>query len=232
MRVALLGDIHGNHLALAAVLDAARKAGAEKLLITGDLVGYYFWPREVLQLLSGWDISIVRGNHEEMLLQVRRDPDSLAAIERKYGTGLRTALQDLSASQLNWLESLPHPLELKIADCRILLCHGSPWDVDHYVYPDASDAVVERCALQEFDVVVLGHTHYPLERIVGRTRVVNPGSVGQPRNHQPGAHWALLDTATGAIEARRENYDVSWIIDRARELQPHLPYLAKVLART
>jgi putative phosphoesterase len=232
MKVALLGDIHGNHLALAAVLDAARKAGVERLLITGDLVGYYFWPREVLQLLVGWDMSIVRGNHEDMLSQVRRDPGSIAAIERKYGTGLRTALHDLSVSQLDWLESLPHPLPLNVAGCRILLCHGAPWDVDHYVYPDASDADFARCAQQEFDVVVLGHTHYPLERLVGHTRVVNPGSVGQPRNHQPGAHWALLDTATGATEARREEYDVAWVMDRARELQPQLPYLAKVLART
>jgi putative phosphoesterase len=232
MKVALLGDVHGNHLALAAVLEAARRAGVEKLLVTGDLVGYYFWPREVLELLDGWDMAIVRGNHEDMLAQVRRDPQALAEIERKYGTGLRTALQQLSVAQLDWLQSLPHPRSLDVDGHRILLCHGAPWDVDHYVYPDASDADFERCAQQDHDFVVLGHTHYPLERVVGRTRVVNPGSVGQPRNREPGAHWALLDTGTASIEPRREDYDVAWVMQRARELQPQLPYLSKVLART
>ena len=54
MRVALLGDVHGNELALAAVLEAARAAGAQALLVTGDLVGYYFAPDRVLELLRGW----------------------------------------------------------------------------------------------------------------------------------------------------------------------------------
>lgn len=232
MKIALLGDVHGNHLALAAVLNAARLQGVERLLSTGDLVGYYFWPREVLELLAGWELTIVRGNHEDMLTQVRRDPTAFTGIERKYGTGLRTAVEQLSRQQLDWLESLPHPLALNIDGRSILLCHGAPWDVDHYVYPDASDEDFERCAQREYDFVVLGHTHYPLERSVGRTRIVNPGSVGQPRNRQPGAHWALLDTRTGLIESRREDYDIAWVMDRSRELQPQLPYLWKVLART
>jgi putative phosphoesterase len=232
MKVALLGDVHGNHMALAAVLDAARRADVEKLLVTGDLVGYYFWPGEVLELLNGWSIAIVRGNHEDMLAQVRRDPAALAQIERQYGIGLRTALQQLSAQQLDWLGALPHPLALDVDGRHILLCHGAPWDVDHYVYPDASDADFERCAQQEYDLVVLGHTHYPVDRMIGRTHVVNPGSVGQPRNRQPGAHWALFDTGTGRVEARREDYDIAWVMERARELQPQLPYLSKVLART
>jgi putative phosphoesterase len=232
MKIALLGDVHGNHLALAAVLNAARRQGVEKLLVTGDLVGYYFWPREVLDLLAGWDLAVVRGNHEDMLARVRRDPTAFGEIERKYGTGLRTALEQLSPRQIAWLEELPHPLTVDIDGHRILLCHGAPWDVDHYVYPDASDADFERCAQQDCDIVVMGHTHYPLERTVGRTRIVNPGSVGQPRNRQPGAHWALLDTGTARVEAHREDYDIAWIMDRARELQPQLPYLWKVLART
>ena len=68
MRIALLGDIHGNSFALAAVLEAARAAHVEKLLITGDFVGYYFWPREVLDMLDDWDVAAVRGNHEDMLV--------------------------------------------------------------------------------------------------------------------------------------------------------------------
>ena len=67
MKLGLLGDIHSNNLALQAVLAAASSSGVEKLLITGDLVGYYYAPLEVLEMLQPWDRHIVRGNHEDML---------------------------------------------------------------------------------------------------------------------------------------------------------------------
>ncbi len=232
MKLALLGDIHGNHLALAAVLAAARRLDVERLLITGDLVGYYFWPAEVMQLLAPWDRVAVRGNHEDMLAQAREQPESLEAVDRKYGTGLRVAMNALDASQLEWLARLPHPLEMEIEGTRILLCHGSPWDVDQYIYPDAETSLFERCAAGNHDWVVLGHTHHSMQREYGTTHIVNPGSVGQPRDRRPGAHWALLDTATGRVEQFCETYDLARVAEEARRLQPDVPYLWKVLGRT
>lgn len=231
MRLALLGDIHGNHLALAAALAAARDAGVERLLINGDLVGYYFWPREVLGLLDGWQIDVVRGNHEAMLDEAQRDPEALRKIDRKYGTGLRVALRTLERAHLQWLQNLPHPLELRIEAQTFLLCHGAPWDLDQYVYPDAQPALLERVAAGGQDWVICGHTHYPMQQQVGRTRIVNPGSVGQPRNRQPGAHWALLDTATREVSQRCEPYDIAWVRAQAEEIDPEVAYLSSVLVR-
>jgi predicted phosphodiesterase len=141
VKLALLGDIHGNHLALRVVLDAASSAGAECLLVTGDLVGYYYAPLEVLKMLQAWDRHVVRGNHEDMLNSVRSDPELLLQIDRRYGNGLRVAIEQLDTQQLDELCNLPHPLELEIDGCRMLLCHGAPWDVDQYVYPDAESGV-------------------------------------------------------------------------------------------
>ena len=231
MKLALLGDIHGNHLALAAVLAAARKHGVERLLITGDLVGYYFWPREVLELLAPWSSVAVRGNHEDMLAAARSDPAYLLRVDARYGTGLRSAVEQLDAQQLDQLCALPHPLELVIDGCRILLCHGAPWDVDQYVYPDAKPELLERCAIQEFDLVVLGHTHYPMQHKIGRTLLVNPGAAGQPRNRQPGAYWALFDTANRSLELHHEKYDSSALVRECQQRHPELPYLANVLQR-
>ena len=196
MKLALLGDIHGNDFALQAVLSAASSSGVEKLLITGDMIGYYDAPLHVLELLRSWDRHVVRGNHEEMLNTARSDPEFLAQMDMRYGPGLRTALEQLDRQQIDELCSLPHPLELVIDGCRILLCHGASWDIDQYVYPDAQPALLERCAIQEFDLIVLGHTHYPMRQKIGKTLVVNPGSVGQPRNRQSGAHWAIFDTSS------------------------------------
>lgn len=229
MKIALLGDVHGNHLALSAVLTAARREGADRLLVTGDLVGYYFWPSEVLQLLEPWDKVVVRGNHEDLLARGRREPEFLGSLERKYGSGTRVALDTLSSSQLDWLERLPHPQEIETDGQRILLCHGAPWDVDQYVYPDANPELLARVAESNHDWVVLGHTHYPMAHRIGSTSIVNPGSVGQPRNRQQGAHWALLDTASRQLSLRSEPYDCNSIVSEAQRRHPDMPYLAKVL---
>jgi putative phosphoesterase len=231
MKLALLGDVHGNHLALRAVLSAATRHGVEGLLVTGDLVGYYSWPKEVLEMLAPWSLHVVRGNHEVMLAPARQDPGYLRRIDEKYGNGLRVALDSLVPAQLHWLENLPHPLRLELGGCQILLCHGAPWDMDCYIYPDAAVSLLERCASEGADIVILGHTHHAFQARCGRTLVVNPGSVGQPRDRQPGAAWALLDTATREVTPFRENYDIAQVVAHARLAQPAVPYLAEVLCR-
>lgn len=231
MKIALLGDIHGNYRALQAVLQAAETSQVESLLVTGDLVGYYFSPRRVLQLLSEWDKAVVRGNHEDMLAAARLDSNYLQTIEARYGSGIRVAMQELNVDQLNELCTLPHPLKLQIDGMHILLCHGAPWNVDQYIYPDAEAELLGRCASDEFDIVVMGHTHYPMVREVGETVLVNPGSVGQPRNRQSGACWALLDTSNRSITLRCEEYDCSALVTECQQRHPELPYLAEVLQR-
>ena len=232
MKLALLGDIHGNDRALAAVLDAALEANVDRLLITGDLVGYYFAPAKVLELLSKWVRDVVCGNHEVMLAASRTDPDYLATVETRYGSGVRIAIEQLDLKQLDELCALPHPLELEIDGLRILLCHGSPWDLDHYIYPDLGPELLVRCASGNYDLIVMGHTHYPMLKEIGKTLLVNPGSVGQPRNRKPGACWALFDTESRTIELRRERYDSSDLIRECQLRHPELPYLSEVLQRT
>jgi putative phosphoesterase len=232
MKLALMGDIHGNIQALRTVLDAVTRENIEKLLITGDLVGYYFSPLEVVELLGEWDVEIVRGNHEEMLKTALKDPNYLLSVDARYGTGLRVAFEQLSSEQIERLCELDHPLHLSFDGVKILLCHGSPWDFDQYIYPNAEKALLTKCAISEYDLVVMGHTHYPMQLMIGSTLIVNPGSVGQPRNRYPGAHWAIFDTVSRSIEFRCESYDMTHLIRECRERNPNLPYLANVLERT
>ena len=100
MKIALIGDIHANETALRSVLKAASAANVDRLLVTGDLVGYYFAPLQVLELLSEWDRDVVRGNHEDMLNTARSDAGFLAQVDARYGTGLRFAIEQLSGNQL------------------------------------------------------------------------------------------------------------------------------------
>jgi putative phosphoesterase len=231
VNICVLGDIHGNAHALKAALDAAKKQDCEVLLITGDLIGYYFMPNEVIELIKPWKKYIVRGNHEDMLVKARRNPDFLSEIEKKYGSAIKYTIDVLSQSDLDMLCNLPHPLDLKIDGIKILLCHGTPWDNDVYVYPDAKTEVIDKCAQQCYDIVILGHTHYPMLKLVGETQLLNPGSIGQPRNRQPGAQWALLNTTTKKIKLNNEVYDMSSILNDVSCRHPELPYLSEVLTR-
>lgn len=231
-RIAILGDIHGNIDALDAVLAAIRKEGVSLILNTGDMVGYYYHPKRVLERLSEWPCITVRGNHEDMYNLACEDGDALSDITKEYGHGIAEALGQFTETDRKWIEALPSSTSFDADDLKITLAHGTPWSTDAYVYPDAELEKVEDILKHDnSDVVVLGHTHYQHLWEFGGRAVVNPGSVGQPRDRKPGAAWALLDTATKRIELRREDYDMSSVIDQANSRDPSLSYLRKVLTR-
>lgn len=234
MKLALLGDVHGNADALNAVLSAAHKMGVEEVLNTGDLIGYYYRPADVLAQLNSWPCHSVRGNHDDMLEPAARDAATMTELTAKYGHGLSCAVTQFTSHDRTWLEALPRKQLLRYGAMRILLCHGSPWDTDCYVYPDASEAILTRIMEDvgsEVDLVVLGHTHYQNLWHCDGLRIVNPGSVGQPRDHKSGAAWALLDTLTGQIDLRREIYNTRPTEQEAHRWDPQLSYLWTVLTR-
>lgn len=231
MKIGVMGDIHGNHLALEAVLKSAKNLGVQKLLITGDLVGYYFWPKLVLELLEPWDCLIVKGNHELMLSKVLNNVSLLSEIESSYGSGLRVALEELTVLQKDWLINLPHPLKLRVDDNLILLCHGSPFSLEEYVYPNTDELSLKKMALTGYRWIIMGHTHYPMEKKYKKTSLLNPGSVGQPRNRRHEAHWSLLDTVSEEVNFHIESYDFQFIVNESKLRHPEIPYLWEVFLR-
>jgi putative phosphoesterase len=231
MKIGLLGDIHGNIFALISVLNAVRQKNIDTLLITGDFVGYYFWPAEVFEILKPYNVVAVRGNHDRMLEKATNDESYLLKMSKKYGSGINIALDQMDEKKIEWLNHLPDSLEYETKDGSILLCHGSPWDGDEYVYPDLESKLLRRYATLNVKWVVQGHTHYPMHKKIGDITIINPGSVGQPRNRQPGAHWAMLDTNSQNVEFFCEQYNVNKVIEESNRRHPELPYLANVLDR-
>jgi putative phosphoesterase len=231
LKIGLLGDIHGNSLALRAVLESAKARGVEQLCLTGDFVGYYYHPDEVLDLLASWPHYAVRGNHENMFFDAIRSPVRMASLEGKYGSGLRQAQARLRSEQLDWLEKLPEQTRVEIAGVRILLAHGAPWDGDCYLYPDSPEESWLKVAADDFDLVVLGHTHYRFQRKMGNTLIVNPGSVGQARDRIVGAAWAIFDSEKMICEHLTASYDISHVVEEASINDPDKLYLQEVLTR-
>ncbi|MDC0008723.1 YfcE family phosphodiesterase [Amylibacter sp.] len=231
MNIGILGDIHGNKDALNAVLNAAKACNVARLLITGDLVGYYPFAKEVLVLLAAWDVDIVRGNHEDMLQQSITDKTYLEKITAKYGTGLLSSINELSAQQIDYLINLPHPLLLNIENKDIMLSHGSPININDYFYPDNDFTTCDWVTEMHCDIFICGHTHYPMKKVVGDKIVLNPGSVGQPRNKGSAAHWVLYDTSSQHFEFKTEDYNTYDVIEWAKDTNPNLSYLHRVFTR-
>ena len=231
MKVGLLSDLHGNHIALDAVLRAASDLQVEKLLCCGDYVGYYYHPDVIFSKLQSWEWHGVRGNHENLLEHwMSGNAAEKAFISNKYGSGIETASR-MPEKYINQISNLPESLALKIQKKSVLLCHGSPWDLDYYVYPDAPKEDFERIFCLGFDLVVLGHTHYPLMVENRGAIIVNPGSVGQPRNGSLGAYWAIWDTDKNEIALQCEEYDVTSVLEDCLERDPSVSYLRNVLTR-
>jgi predicted phosphodiesterase len=230
MKVALLSDIHGNSAAVRAALAEARKAGAEELLILGDLVGYYYDIRGVLDQLVEWPRTVIGGNHEGWLARARTDSAAAAAYRTRYGSALDVACQTLDTAELDWLAGLPPRLSKSLGGTDFELCHGAPDDRDRYVYPNAADTELAACEIAG-RMVLMGHTHYPMISLRADCTLINPGSVGQARDLGGFAAWMLVDTQTGVIAPRRTAYDAAPLAAEARHRDPGLPYLWDILSR-
>ena len=232
MKCAILSDIHGNDAAFQAVLNAARLENVELYLIAGDFMGYYFRLAEIMDSLKNLNVYAIRGNHEDMFTRWMETPERRASLEQKSGHSFSRNLSTLNETQLGWLQSLPEQLEFTIDGHDVLMCHGTPWDADEYLYPDAPEDKIRCLFEEEKSLLIFGHTHYPVHWHKEDQHVVNPGSVGQPRNHMPGAYWALWDTKDHTITMHREKYDASPVIQDCLTFSAEQEYLQTVLTRS
>ena len=232
MRIGLLADIHGNGHALKSVLKSAKEKKIEKLLCCGDYIGYYYEPNKVLSQLNEWDWEGVSGNHEAMLKDWISEPNK-TKIQAKYGSGIAIAANELTNESAAFLYEMPSNCKIQIENYKVILCHGSPWDRDLYIYPDAKQELLDKLFNydSDFDMLVYGHTHYPVIWEKGNKKIVNPGSVGQPRNRKSGAAWALWDTTNNDVVFFIESYDVYPVVEMCNKFDPEIKYLADVLVR-
>jgi predicted phosphodiesterase len=225
MRIAVLSDIHGNLPALDAVLADLRPYDAVWQL--GDVVGYGPQPNEVVARLVAENASGVRGNHDAAAIgELDTDTfndDARAAVEWTMGT--------ISASTRGWLTAL----EPRVEQDNFTLVHGSPRDPTwEYVY----SVSIARANMSRFTTshCLVGHTHVPLVyRQVGsrvepwlpgdgsmmelddRRTMINPGSVGQPRDGDRRACGMLIDTDEMSVEWRRVEYPIEVVQHRMKE---------------
>jgi predicted phosphodiesterase len=202
MDVGLLSDIHANLPALEAVLEDMPPV--EMIVCAGDVIGYNPWPAECVERVRDVADAVVIGNHDRTVEQPER-----YRANRMAEAGLEFAGESLSAAQLAWVTALPRRHTFEEA---FLLVHDHPEYQDKYVYP-AEFSTLDR-HLGEFRGAVLGHTHIQHQATIDGRLVVNPGSVGQPRDGDSRAAYAVLHTEDPDVDLHRVGYDIGRVVDR------------------
>jgi predicted phosphodiesterase len=234
MRIAVIADIHGNVLALDAVLADIARRGADLTVNLGDVVSGPLWPRETYERLAPLNLPTVRGNHDRALCSpvAGLSPSDRFAVEQlqiatKPGSWERFPIQEMPPDACKTLAALPPTLEPAPG---VFACHGTPQSDLVYLLDNVADGamilaptavIAQRLGATPAPLVLCGHSHNPRIVQIGAQLIVNPGSVGcpgyidpTPPGHvseagSPHARYAIADNGSGtwSIELISLTYD-------------------------
>ncbi len=221
MKYGIIADIHANLEALENAIGFLEAEKVDEILCLGDVIGYNADPVACLKLVREKCSKVIQGNHERMVLGA-----SLYGVRTETLEATAWTRNQLSPEDLKYIEGLP---EEATVGREILLVHGSPRDKDEYII--STDAIRDnmealRARYPDVKICFFGHSHYPM--VIGppeihyrfqetrridldpnRVYLVNPGSVGQPRDACPLSSFAVFDTDAWAVTIYRQPYDLA-----------------------
>lgn len=208
MKILVLADIHSNWPALQAIDETF-----DACLFTGDLVDYATDPIPCIEWMRAHATVTCRGNHDHAVAQ--RVPAPEGSGFRRLAFATRPLHWDmLGARHMKYLARLPVTNRTVLDGKSFYLVHGTPHDpLDEYLIDDPR-AWEARLREVDADIVCVGHTHIPFHLDLGRVQVLNPGSVGQPRDGDPRCSYAVIEN--GRVEIRRVEYDIGATVDQMR----------------
>ena len=247
VRIALFSDIHGNSIALDAVLaDIQASGGVDEYWILGDLCAIGHDPVGVLEQVARLpNARFVRGNTDRYTVtgalpnptfaEVAKDTNLIPKFAEVAQSFAWTQGAVASAGWLPWLEGLPLEQRISLPDgTRILLVHASPGnDDDERIWPNRTDAELQSVLAQsEADVVCVGHTHWVMDRTVKDIRLINPGSISNPVSSDLRAKYALItaDESGHDFVFRQVEYDRGAAIEAVkRSRHPAADYIIRFI---
>ena len=208
MKIAIMSDIHSNLEALESVLADIK---ADEIYCLGDLVGYGPNPNEVVEVIRKENIPCIIGNHDHST--ITGDTYYYSPFAAKT---IEWTRKEISEENLDFLKKLKTKKIIDVDEKKIELVHGSPKDpIWDYVLPDYPKLkLVDFLKEDRVDSIFVGHSHIPFIFENENRFFVNVGSVGQPRDHNPHAAYAILDVEQWNVEIRRVDYDIKTAVDK------------------
>jgi putative phosphoesterase len=201
MKLAIVADIHSNHQALKAVTREMEREDIDQVVCAGDIVGYGASPNECCHIVRDVAAHAVLGNHE--ISALTNDATGMNPYAAAASRWTASALEEGSH---RYLGSLEIESKFEAGDMKVAMYHGSVRSAIEYVYEDEINEDIVRSS--GGDLLILGHTHVPYVKDFGSIMAINPGSVGQPRDGDSRASFAVLDTKMRSCVVRRVGYDI------------------------
>lgn len=178
-------------------------------------------------------IPVIRGNHDNAVAfkvdcQCGYKYKHLSTSTREYTWKI------LNRSEIEYLQKLPLLIREEIDGKSLYLTHASPRSMFEYIKPETPDDEIQNMINEatepvETEFLVVGHSHIPMNRKLGNLTIINPGSVGQPRDGDPRASCAVFDTENGKVEHLRLDYDIDSVCTKIKERMPHAEELIAIL---
>jgi putative phosphoesterase len=208
MRILVLADIHSNWAALSSIREEY-----DACFVLGDIVDYGCDPLPCIDWTHQHATAAVRGNHDHAVAQ-RVTPRGGGGYRRLASETRPMNWELIDAFRTKFLARLPLTLSLTLEGKKFFLVHGSPRDpLDEYL-PVEAEAWRARLEGIEADFICVGHTHVPMDLEVDGRRIINPGSVGQPRDGDPRASYAIIED--GKVTFHRVDYDIDAAVTQMR----------------
>ena len=201
----IISDVHANLEALNAVLTELSRAKVDIIISVGDIVGYYPFPNETIDIFKKYNIKSIYGNHDKGV--ITRD---LSLFDHYAKVAIEWTINTITHENLEYLRSLKCREFFFIDGLKILIVHGSPCNENDYIYQkDISPDILRD---NDADVIILGHTHIQFIVEFDEGIIFNPGSVGQPRDNNPLSAYAIFDTTSKNIKLKRTRYNIDKMI--------------------
>ncbi|AGB49157.1 phosphoesterase, MJ0936 family [Methanomethylovorans hollandica DSM 15978] len=227
MRLLIISDVHGNKEAL----DAVMAVPHDEVICLGDLVDYGPSPGECIDVLTEQKITTIMGNHDSAVA-FRMDCGCGYAYKHLSQSTREYTWNVLNDEQIEFLRKLPQSFERTQKGKKLYFTHGSPLSFHDYIKPDTPEATIQEYIKEvEADFIFIGHSHLPFIRKIGDVTLVNPGSVGQPRDGDTRASCAIFNTDTLEAEIVRVEYDMEDVFGKIRANMPNTDELILILKR-
>ena len=218
MRIAVISDIHSNLEALQKALEIIAQRNIDEIVCLGDTVGYGANPNECLDLVRSKTPYILLGNHDEAAL----DPSIARSFNRHARDAAEWTALELTDANKEFLKTLP--CEVTLHD--IYFVHSSPFEPSEWHYIITAADAEKNFPKFSSRICFIGHSHEPFvycddgwteEVIPGKRYIINVGSIGQPRDHDPRLSFGIFDTGSGSYENIRAEYDVKTASEKIRK---------------
>jgi len=214
MKIAVFSDVHGNAIALEAILNDINSRGIDLVFCGGDLVGYGAYPNEVIDLIRKYRIPTIMGNYDDGVGFNRSDSGCVHTDPRMKELdriSLEWTKKQVNFENRAFLRSLLERIQFSVCGKKVLIVHGSPHRINEYLYADQP----EESALRMFDdekvdIIICGHTHFSYTRIMDSKCLINAGSVGKPKDGDQRAAYTVLKLTESSLETEviRVKYNV------------------------